>query len=79
MSKEAVALGFKTSLMEHLLERRLYQCDPITAKYNTTFITQLVKNYRSHSAILHTSSKLFYEGTLQANASTGIVIHLSLR
>lgn len=76
MSKEAIALGFKTSLMEHLFNRRLYQRDPITGKYNTKFITQLVKNYRSHSAILHTSSKLFYEGSLQAKASTGIVICL---
>lgn len=72
MSKEAVALGFKTSLMEHLFKRCIYQRDPLTGKFNEMFITQLVKNYRSHSAILHMPSKLFYDGSLQAKASSGI-------
>lgn len=71
-SKEAVALGYKTSLMEHLFKRRLYQRDPITGKYNGKFITQLVKNYRSHSSILHLPNKLFYDGALQSKANSGI-------
>lgn len=72
-SKEAAALGYKTSLMEHLFKRRLYQRDPITGKYDGQFITQLVKNYRSHSAILHMPNKLFYDGTLQSKAKSGTI------
>lgn len=57
--------------MEHLIERRLYQRNPITGGYNQQYITQLVKNYRSHPAILHIPNILFYENQLQAKAPTG--------
>lgn len=64
-SKHAQMLGFNKSFMEHLLEKKLYRSK------NQNFITQLVKNYRSHAAILHKPSKLFYHGVLQAAAPEG--------
>lgn len=70
-SDEAVALGYKTSLLEQLCMRPLYKRDPVTKKFNPKYITQLVKNYRSHATILHMPNNLFYEGTLQAKAGSG--------
>lgn len=73
-SKFAAELGYKTSLMERLFNRRLYRKDQITDTYNPKYITQLIRNYRSHAAILHAPNRLFYEGTLQATASKGLFI-----
>lgn len=70
-SHEAAALGFKLSLLEQLCLRPLYQRDPVTKKFNSKYITQLVKNYRSHATILHMPNKLFYESTLQPKAASG--------
>lgn len=70
-SDQAAALGFKISLLEQLCLRPLYQRDPVTKKFNSQYITQLVKNYRSHETILHMPSKLFYESTLQPKAASG--------
>lgn len=70
-SKNAIKLGFKTSYMEQLFEKPLYKRDPITAKYNPKYITQLVKNYRSHPAILSIPNALFYDNKLEAKASEG--------
>lgn len=71
-SKNAIKLGFKTSFMEHLFNRPLYQRNPETGNYNPKYITQLVKNYRSHSAILHIPNMLFYENKLEAKAPAGL-------
>lgn len=71
-SKEAVKLGFSISLMEQFFNCSLYQRNASTGQFNTKYITQLVKNYRSHPAILHTPNILFYENSLQANASPGL-------
>lgn len=71
-SSNAMKLGFKKSFMEHLFERRLYKRHPITGEYNQKYITQLVKNYRSHSAILHVPNYMFYERTLEAMAPKGL-------
>lgn len=70
-SDEAIEMGYKTSFMEHLFNRRLYQRDSITGAFNATYITQLVDNYRSHPAILQMPSELFYENSLKAKASKG--------
>lgn len=70
-SDKAAELGYNTSLMEHLFNRRLYQRDPLTGQFNPKYITQLLDNYRSHPAILQTPNELFYENTLKARASTG--------
>lgn len=71
-SKMAQQMGFSTSLMEHLFKEPLYQRDPLTRKYNSKYITMLVKNYRSHPKILRTPNKLFYDNALIASASKGI-------
>lgn len=73
-SRYAIKLGFKMSFMEHLFNRRLYQRDPETGDFNQKYITQLVKNYRSHSVILHIPNDLFYENKLQVEASSGLLI-----
>lgn len=64
----AAKLGYKTSFMEHLFERQLYKRNSATGNYNKMYITQLVKNYRSHPAILHIPNVLFYDNKLQARA-----------
>lgn len=64
-------LGFKTSFMEHLFEKRLYKRNPVTGEFNQKYITQLVKNYRSHPAILNIPNELFYDNKLEAKAPEG--------
>lgn len=54
--------------MEHLLEKKLYKRDITTGRLNQNYITQLVKNYRCHPAILRKPSELFYDGVLKAAA-----------
>ncbi|XP_055303315.1 helicase MOV-10-like [Sitodiplosis mosellana] len=68
-SENAVKLGFKTSFLEQLFNRKLYERNPLTGQYNRRYITQLVKNYRSHPAILAIPNALFYENKLEAKAS----------
>lgn len=70
-SKHAELLNFNKSFMENLLEKRLYQRNRKTKKFNQNFITQLVQNYRSHAHILLKPSELFYEGVLKARAPEG--------
>lgn len=76
-SSVAAELGFKVSLMERLFNKPLYSRD-YTNKYNPKYITQLVKNYRSHEAILHTPSVRFYGGTLEAEAPEGMIVFVLL-
>lgn len=68
-SRTAVRIGYKTSWMEHLFNRQLYQRNAATDKFNPKYITQLVKNYRSHAAILHLPNILFYDNKLEVKAS----------
>lgn len=70
-SDYARQLGFNTSLMERLFEKQLYKRDSTTQQFNPKYITQLVKNYRSHPAILSIPNQLFYDNKLQAKASKG--------
>jgi len=70
--------GLEQSYLERLGQRALYQTN-ILARcltpgigyddlgYDTRVITKLVRNYRSHNAILALPNKLFYEGHLQAS------------
>lgn len=71
-SEWAAKLGYGTSLLEHLFNFPLYKRDAISGQYNSKYITQLVKNYRSHPAILYISNKLFYEGALTAETAPQI-------
>lgn len=63
--------------MERLFEKRLYKRDPLTDQYNQKYITQLVKNYRSHPAILAIPNLLFYDNKLEAKAPKGWLINYS--
>lgn len=58
----------KCRKIQHLIGKslleRLMECEPYQKsndKYNSRYITKLVRNFRSHPAILYTSNKLFYE------------------
>ncbi|XP_076162633.1 putative helicase mov-10-B.1 isoform X2 [Ptiloglossa arizonensis] len=57
--------------IEHLLGKsmleRLLECEPyqkVENKYNSRYITKLVRNYRSRKPIIHISNKLFYDNEL---------------
>lgn len=41
------------------------------SKYDSRYIVQLVKNYRSHPVILKVASTLFYDNKLEAEAKQG--------
>ncbi|KAI9530694.1 hypothetical protein NQZ68_000185 [Dissostichus eleginoides] len=49
------------------LERMMKDCSPyqkVEGEYDNRFVTKLLKNYRSHPAILEVPNELFYEGEL---------------
>lgn len=77
-SEKAKELGFRTSFLEHLCERKLYKRNDKTNRFNEIYITQLVRNYRSHPVILKLSNELFYDNTLIPMASEGITRLLPL-
>lgn len=57
-SRDAENCGLGTSFME-----RLFDCELYTSG-NENFMTKLVRNYRTHEAILRLPSELFYDGEL---------------
>ncbi|XP_037036186.1 putative helicase mov-10-B.2 isoform X2 [Bradysia coprophila] len=61
-------LGFKISWFERLFDLAMYKRHDGSGKFSETYITQLVRNYRSHRAILKVPNELFYENTLVAIA-----------
>ncbi|XP_031638515.1 putative helicase mov-10-B.1 [Contarinia nasturtii] len=71
-SEQAKELGFRTSFLERLCEHKLYQRNDGTTEFNGTYITQLIRNYRSHSSILKLPNELFYENTLIPIASEDV-------
>lgn len=71
-SANSASIGFKTSFLEHLANSPRYKRHPERRTYDTRYITQLVKNYRSHLSILRFSNSMFYENSLQALAPPGI-------
>ncbi|NWX51214.1 M10L1 helicase, partial [Steatornis caripensis] len=80
-SKIALAFGLSVSLLERLTSREIYLRDEdafsACGAYNPLLITKLVKNYRSHSALLALPSKLFYHKELEVCADTSVVTSLS--
>ncbi|KAK9404575.1 putative helicase MOV-10 [Crotalus adamanteus] len=59
----AIEHGLGLSLLERLMRYNpLYQ--KTNEKYNPQFVTMLLRNYRSHEAILEFSNKKFYDGKL---------------
>ncbi|XP_026223832.1 putative helicase mov-10-B.2 [Anabas testudineus] len=60
--------GLGVSLLERLMKHNnLYKAHDIY-RYNTRFVTKLLRNYRSHPAILKIPNELFYKGELQPYA-----------
>ncbi|KAL6548379.1 hypothetical protein OROGR_008800 [Orobanche gracilis] len=57
-SRDAEGCGLGTSYLE-----RLFDCE-VYSSANESFMTKLVRNYRTHEAILHLPSELFYDGEL---------------
>lgn len=68
-SHKAKRLGYNTSWLEQLCITNLYSRNATTGQFNPMYITQLVKNYRSHPAILSIPNELFYEKKLEALAA----------
>ncbi|NXN33871.1 M10L1 helicase, partial [Nycticryphes semicollaris] len=79
-SKIARTFGLNVSLLERLTSRDMYVRDEdafsTCGSYNPLLITKLVKNYRSHSALLTLPSKLFYHKELEACADSSVVTSL---
>ncbi|KAM9758598.1 putative helicase mov-10-B.1 [Menidia menidia] len=61
-SRLAIDYGLDLSLLERLMKHELYR------NFDTRFVTKLLRNYRSHGAILKIPNELFYQGQLQVFA-----------
>ncbi|KAJ8260425.1 hypothetical protein GJAV_G00181950 [Gymnothorax javanicus] len=62
----AIQHGLGLSLLERLMrDNPLYQKDEKSGRFNQRFVTKLLRNYRSHPAILKIPNELFYDGELQ--------------
>ncbi|NXW66608.1 M10L1 helicase, partial [Eurystomus gularis] len=79
-SQMALAFGLNVSLLERLTSRDIYLRDEDAfgayGAYNPLLITKLIKNYRSHSALLALPSKLFYHKELEVCADASVVTTL---
>ena len=68
----AKSLGLERSLMGRLMaDFDMYKPDPETGEYDVRYVTQLVRNFRSHETILEVPSEKFYNGGLMACADRG--------
>ncbi|CAJ1050280.1 putative helicase mov-10-B.1 isoform X2 [Xyrichtys novacula] len=67
-SRLAVQHGLGISLLERLMDHNaLYQKND-SGHFDTRFVTKLLRNYRSHSAILKIPNERFYDNELQVFA-----------
>ncbi|XP_008278315.1 putative helicase mov-10-B.1 [Stegastes partitus] len=65
----AIQHGLGLSLLERLMKQNaLYQKTTDSGHFDTRFVTKLLRNYRSHAAILKIPNELFYENELQVFA-----------
>lgn len=66
----ALQYGLGLSLLERLMTQNdLYQKTTDSGHFDTRFVTKLLRNYRSHAAILKIPNELFYENELQVFAN----------
>lgn len=77
-NRRSSALGYATSYIDRLMNCELYKVDVNSGKFNQKYIVQLVKNYRSHNAILRVPNELFYSGKLVAKANKGKIDEIEL-
>uniref|UniRef100_A0AAA9SQJ7 RNA helicase Mov10l1 n=1 Tax=Bos taurus TaxID=9913 RepID=A0AAA9SQJ7_BOVIN len=79
-SRLAMAYGLNVSMLERLMSRPAYLRDEdafgACGAYNPLLVTKLVKNYRSHSALLALPSRLFYHRELEVCADPTVVASL---
>ncbi|XP_026269374.2 RNA helicase Mov10l1 [Urocitellus parryii] len=79
-SRLAMAYGLNVSMLERLMSRPAYLRDESAfgacGAYNPLLVTKLVKNYRSHSALLALPSRLFYHRELEVCADPKVVTSL---
>ncbi|XP_077025339.1 RNA helicase Mov10l1 isoform X2 [Tamandua tetradactyla] len=79
-SRLALAYGLNVSMLERLMSRPAYLRDEdafgACGAYNPLLVTKLVKNYRSHSALLALPSRLFYHQELEVCADPKVVTSL---
>ncbi|XP_057598035.1 RNA helicase Mov10l1 isoform X2 [Hippopotamus amphibius kiboko] len=79
-SRLAMAYGLHVSMLERLMSRPAYLRDEDAfgawGAYNPLLVTKLVKNYRSHSALLALPSRLFYHQELEVCADPRVVTSL---
>ncbi|KAJ0023976.1 hypothetical protein NQD34_003875 [Periophthalmus magnuspinnatus] len=65
----ALQYGLGISLLERLMTQNdLYQKTTDSGHFDTRFVTKLLRNYRSHAAILKVPNEMFYENELQVFA-----------
>ncbi|XP_042367148.1 putative helicase mov-10-B.1 [Plectropomus leopardus] len=65
----ALQHGLELSLLERLMKHNtLYQKTTDSGHFDTRFVTKLLRNYRSHAAILKIPNELFYDNELQVFA-----------
>ncbi|GAB1598152.1 RNA helicase Mov10l1-like [Argonauta hians] len=71
-SKHAKAYGLECPLLERIMASELYSRDETkfvtSGCYNPMLVTKLIYNYRSHPALLHLPSVLFYANELEMKA-----------
>uniref|UniRef100_A0A8C7EKS7 RNA helicase n=1 Tax=Neovison vison TaxID=452646 RepID=A0A8C7EKS7_NEOVI len=79
-SRLAMAYGLSVSMLERLMSRQVYLRDEnafgACGAYNPLLVTKLVKNYRSHPALLALPSRLFYHKELEVCADPAVVTSL---
>ncbi|XP_045690708.1 RNA helicase Mov10l1 [Phyllostomus hastatus] len=79
-SRLAMAYGLNVSLLERLMSRPVYLRDEdafgACGAYNPLLVTKLVKNYRSHAALLALPSRLFYHKELEVCADPEVAASL---
>nr|XP_025737673.1 RNA helicase Mov10l1 [Callorhinus ursinus] len=79
-SRLAMAYGLNVSMLERLMSRPAYLRDEdafgACGAYNPLLVTKLVKNYRSHPALLALPSRLFYHRELEVCADPEVVTSL---
>ncbi|XP_055536928.1 putative helicase MOV-10 [Wyeomyia smithii] len=68
-SEFAADMGLNISMLERLMKLSVYKRDPKTDNFDSALITKLIKNFRSHEAILWFSNKTFYQNELEPCAA----------
>lgn len=61
-SSAAVKYGLGVSLLERIMQFEIYHSN--NGKFDERVIVKLLRNYRSHPALLELPSRLFYESEL---------------